>query len=222
VIALSPTVGALIAPVSTTWSNYIVVGPEHSFVNPPDGKGYGHSRSLPTKKPILTSFYRVHRGGRDHSPSTLLAALTTLKRTVRAIGYMFQPHSGLVAAAAHGAQVPNLPWNLNYHQHGGVVMTPREFKKMWKTISVIEAGPLTTEGMLAAATHVSNNQPTDVTAQGLVLTMSFPTTTPERDSVSFLVLCAEFLDFEHTKLGTDIEILMVTAHVDNMTDSAFG
>jgi hypothetical protein len=101
-------------------------------------------------------------------------------------------------------------------------MTPREFKKMWKTISVIEAGSLTTEGMLAAATHVSNNQPTDVTAQGLVLTMSFPTTTPERDSVSFLVLCAEFLDFEHTKLGTDIEILMVTAHVDNMTASAFG
>jgi hypothetical protein len=222
VIALSPTVGALIAPVSTTWSNYIVVGPEHSFVNPPDGKGYGHNRSLPTKKPILTSFYRMKRGGRDHSPRTLLAALTTLKRTVRAIGYIFKPHSGLVAAAAHDAQVPNLPWNLNYHQHDGVVMTPREFKKMWKTISAIEAGPLTTEGMLSAATHVSNNQPTDVTAQGLVLTMSFPTTTPERDSVSFLVLCAEFLDFEHTKLGTDIEILMVTAHVDNMTASAFG
>jgi hypothetical protein len=76
--------------------------------------------------------------------------------------------------------------------------------------------------MLAAVTHVSNNQPTDVTAQGLVLTMSFPTTTPARDSISFLVFCAEFLDFEHTKLGTDIEILIVTAHVDNMTDSTFG
>jgi hypothetical protein len=52
--------------------------------------------------------------------------------------------------------------------------------------------------------------------------VSFPTTTPARDSISFLVLCAEFLDFEHTKLGTDIEILIVTAHVDNMTDSTFG
>ena len=116
VIALSPTVRALIAPVSTTWSNYIVFGPEHSFVNPPDGKGYGHRRPVPTKKPILTSFYKMQRFGRDHSPRILLAALTTRKRTVRAIGYMFQSENGLVAAAAHGAQVPNLPWNLNYHQ----------------------------------------------------------------------------------------------------------
>jgi hypothetical protein len=146
VIALSPTVGALIAPVSYTWSNYIVLGPEHSFVNPPDGKGYGHSRLVPTKKPILTSFYRMQRGGRDRSPSILLAALTTRKRTVRAIGYMFQSENGLVAAAAHGAQVPNLPWNLNYHQQSGKVMTPPEFKKMWKTISTIEAGPLLQRG----------------------------------------------------------------------------
>ena len=32
----------------------------------------------------------------------------------------------------------------------GIVMTPREFKQMWKTIRIIEAGPLTTERMLAA------------------------------------------------------------------------
>ena len=35
VIDLSPTVGALIAPVSTTWSNYIVLGPEHSLSEQP-------------------------------------------------------------------------------------------------------------------------------------------------------------------------------------------
>ena len=172
-ILLSPSVGALIAPVSTTWSNYIVLGPEHSFVNPLDGNGYGHSRPAPSKKPILTSFYKMRPGGRDHSPSILLAALTTQKRTVRAIGYMFQSENVVVAAAAHGAQIPNLPWNVNYHQQDGVVMTPRAFNRMWKTISTIEAGSLTTERMLAAGRHVSKNQPTEVLAQGLVLTMSF-------------------------------------------------
>ena len=101
--------GALIAPVSSTWTKYIVLDPEHSFVNPPDGNGYGNRRPAPSKKPILTSFYRIRPLGRDHSPSILLAALTTQKRTVRAIGYMFQPENGVVAAAAHGAQIPNLP-----------------------------------------------------------------------------------------------------------------
>ena len=73
-ILLSPSMGALIAPVSSTWSNYIVLGPEHSFVNPVDGNGYGNSRPKPTKKTILTSFYRMRPGGRDHSPRLLLEA----------------------------------------------------------------------------------------------------------------------------------------------------
>jgi len=132
---------------------------------------------------------------------------------------MFQPANGVVAAAAHGAQIPSLLWTLNYHQDAGLVMTPREFRNMWKTIITIEAGPLTTERLLAAGRHISKNQPTDVLAQGLVLTMSFPTTTPAHDSISFLMLCAEFIDFEHTQLGRrDIEILIVTSHVDTMTD----
>jgi len=218
-ILLIPSIGALIAPVSTTWSNYIVLGPGHSFVNPADGNGYGFSRPRPSKKPILTSFYSMRSGGTDDSPRLLLEALTTQKRTVRVIGYMFQTANGVVAAAAHGAQVPTLPWTLNYHQHGGVVMTPRQFRNMWKTIVKIEAGPLTTQRLLTAGRHISKNQATDVLAQVLVLTMSFPTTTPARNSTSFLILCAEFIDFEHTQLGRrDIEILIVTSHVDTMTD----
>ena len=84
-------------------------------------------------------------------------------------------------------------------------MTVVEYKKIWKTIIAIEQGPLTTDRLLTAVKTQVKNAGTDAMAQGLVITMSFPKTgTLERDSVSFLICIAEFIDFEHTKRGEDV------------------
>ena len=84
-------------------------------------------------------------------------------------------------------------------------MTVAQYKQIWRTIITIEQGPLTTERLVAAVKTQVKNGGTDALAQGLVLTVSFPIPeTLERDSVSFLICIAEFIDFEHTRRGEDV------------------
>ena len=158
-LRFTESMGALISPISLTWVNYIVESPDHSFVNPPDGKGYGSDINSRANKPILSTFYRPNAASRDEKPGLLLRGLTTQQGTMRAVGYCWYPEAGTVAAAAYGRTVPNLSWNINYHQDNGLVMTVTEYKKIWKTIITIEQGPITTDlsrclqtGMLFALT----------------------------------------------------------------------
>ena len=74
-IRLRPTVGILIAPISTLWVHKIVESLHHAFVNPPDGRGYG--KDSKGTKPILTTFYQTPPSGTDLKPRILLRVLTT-------------------------------------------------------------------------------------------------------------------------------------------------
>jgi len=201
-ILLSQDLGILIAPVSTLWVHNILESSDHAFVNPPDGRGYGkHSHG---HKPILTTFYQTPPAGTDQKPRDLLRALTTQRKTVRSVAYPWFPAAGTVEAAAYNTPIQNLPWNVNYHQSGSLVLTVPEYKRLWKTIQTVPGGELTTDRMEAAA--LEKNDCADVVAEGMVLTMSFPLagSPHERESISVLTLALECIDFEHTKEGKDV------------------
>ena len=119
------------------------------------------------------------------------------------MAYPWYPEAGTIDAAAYNTRIPNLAYNLNYHQSGSVVITVSEYKRIWKTIQTVEGGQLTTDRMEAAV--LEKNDCEDVVAEGMVITMSFPLSgSDERESVSFLTCIAECIDFEHTKQGKDV------------------
>ena len=173
----------------------------HAWRPPSDGYGIRSDSNAPSKgpAPLVTTALVFQPPRRDPKPSLILEALKTEEGTTRSMAYLWWPIDGVVAHAAHGANIPNLDGDYRPLGGGNIVLSVHQLHQMWRFINTTALGVITADNL--AASMGKKNAAVDVFALGFVVTLPFPVGDDDDSSVSFLVCIAEFIHVRHTDKG---------------------